>query len=63
MNSLIVSVTVEAIEFLVLTLYTVYLALLDHYTEAQCARLIKQMVCSVRYIHSKGIIHRGETKN
>ena len=29
-----------------------------HYTEAQCARLIKQMLCSVRYIHSKGIIHR-----
>lgn len=29
-----------------------------HYSEAQCARLIKQMLCSVRYIHSKGIIHR-----
>jgi len=29
-----------------------------HYTEAQCARLIKEMLCSVRYIHSKGIIHR-----
>lgn len=29
-----------------------------HYTEAQCARLIKQMSCAVRYIHSKGIIHR-----
>jgi len=29
-----------------------------HYTEAQCARLIKQMICSVRYIHTKGIIHR-----
>jgi len=29
-----------------------------HYTEAQCARLIKSMLCSVRYIHSKGIIHR-----
>lgn len=29
-----------------------------HYTEAQCALLIKQMLCSVRYIHSKGIIHR-----
>ena len=29
-----------------------------HYTEAQCARLVKQMLCSVRYIHSKGIIHR-----
>eukprot|EP00559_Dactyliosolen_fragilissimus_P001889 CAMPEP_0184864870 /NCGR_PEP_ID=MMETSP0580-20130426/16155_1 /TAXON_ID=1118495 /ORGANISM="Dactyliosolen fragilissimus" /LENGTH=1062 /DNA_ID=CAMNT_0027363801 /DNA_START=83 /DNA_END=3271 /DNA_ORIENTATION=+ len=29
-----------------------------HYTETQCARLIKQMLCSVRYIHSKGIIHR-----
>jgi len=30
-----------------------------HYTEAQCARLVKQMLCSVRYIHSKGIIHRN----
>lgn len=29
-----------------------------HYTEAQCARLIKQMICSIRYIHTKGIIHR-----
>jgi len=29
-----------------------------HYTEAECARLIKQMLCAVRYIHSKGIIHR-----
>jgi len=29
-----------------------------HYTEAQCARLVKQMLCSVRYLHSKGIIHR-----
>eukprot|EP00566_Odontella_aurita_P004014 CAMPEP_0113570380 /NCGR_PEP_ID=MMETSP0015_2-20120614/24932_1 /TAXON_ID=2838 /ORGANISM="Odontella" /LENGTH=1169 /DNA_ID=CAMNT_0000473145 /DNA_START=72 /DNA_END=3581 /DNA_ORIENTATION=- /assembly_acc=CAM_ASM_000160 len=29
-----------------------------HYTEAQCARLVKQMLNSVRYIHSKGIIHR-----
>lgn len=29
-----------------------------HYTEAQCARLVKQMVSSVRYLHSKGIIHR-----
>jgi calcium-dependent protein kinase len=29
-----------------------------HYNEAQCARLVKQMLCSVRYIHSKGIIHR-----
>lgn len=28
------------------------------YTESQCARLVKQMLCSVRYIHSKGIIHR-----
>ena len=30
----------------------------EHYNEAQCARLIKQMLCAVRYIHSKGIIHR-----
>eukprot|EP00594_Rhizosolenia_setigera_P010387 CAMPEP_0178971696 /NCGR_PEP_ID=MMETSP0789-20121207/20481_1 /TAXON_ID=3005 /ORGANISM="Rhizosolenia setigera, Strain CCMP 1694" /LENGTH=953 /DNA_ID=CAMNT_0020658821 /DNA_START=120 /DNA_END=2981 /DNA_ORIENTATION=- len=29
-----------------------------HYTEEQCARLVKQMLCSVRYIHSKGIVHR-----
>ena len=28
------------------------------YTEAQCARLVKQMLNSVRYIHNKGIIHR-----
>lgn len=29
-----------------------------HYSEAECARLVKQMLCSVRYIHSKGIVHR-----
>jgi hypothetical protein len=29
-----------------------------HYTEAQCARLVKQMLSSVTYIHNKGIIHR-----
>jgi hypothetical protein len=29
-----------------------------HYTEAQCARLVKQMLSSVRYLHSKNIIHR-----
>jgi len=29
-----------------------------HYTEAQCAKLVKQMVAAVRYLHSKGIIHR-----
>ncbi|CAB9519881.1 MAP kinase-activated protein kinase 2 (Fragment) [Seminavis robusta] len=29
-----------------------------HYTEAQCAKLIKQMVSAVRYLHSKGVIHR-----
>ena len=29
-----------------------------HYTEAQCARLIKQMLSAVRYLHSRGIIHR-----
>jgi len=29
-----------------------------HYTEQQCARLVNQMLCAVRYIHSKGIIHR-----
>jgi calcium-dependent protein kinase len=30
----------------------------EHYSEAQCARLIKQILCAVRYIHSKGIVHR-----
>jgi calcium-dependent protein kinase len=29
-----------------------------HYTEAECARLVKQMLCAVRYLHSRGIIHR-----
>ncbi|KAL7570218.1 hypothetical protein ACA910_020645 [Epithemia clementina (nom. ined.)] len=29
-----------------------------HYTEHQCARLVKQMLSAVRYLHSKGIIHR-----
>ena len=29
-----------------------------HYTEGQCAKLIKQMVSAVRYLHSKGVIHR-----
>jgi len=29
-----------------------------HYTESECAGLVKQMICSLRYIHSKGIIHR-----
>jgi Protein kinase domain len=29
-----------------------------HYTEAECARLVKQMLGAVRYLHSKGIIHR-----
>jgi len=29
-----------------------------HYNEAECARLVKQMLRSVRYIHSKGIVHR-----
>lgn len=30
----------------------------EHYSEAQCARVVKQMLSAVRYIHSKGIIHR-----
>ena len=29
-----------------------------HYNEGECARLVKQMLSSVRYIHSKGIVHR-----
>jgi hypothetical protein len=29
-----------------------------HYTEAQCAKLVKQMVSAVRYLHSKGVVHR-----
>jgi calcium-dependent protein kinase len=29
-----------------------------HYTEAACARLVKQILSSVRYLHSKNIIHR-----
>ena len=29
-----------------------------HYTEYECARLVKQMLSAVRYLHSKGIIHR-----
>ncbi|GKY90494.1 hypothetical protein MPSEU_000023200 [Mayamaea pseudoterrestris] len=29
-----------------------------HYTESECAKLVKQMLSAVRYLHSKGIIHR-----
>lgn len=29
-----------------------------HYTEGQCAKLVKQMLSAVRYLHSKGIVHR-----
>lgn len=29
-----------------------------HYTEAQCAKLVKQMLSTIRYLHSKGVIHR-----
>ena len=29
-----------------------------HYTEHECAKLVKQMLSAVRYLHSKGIIHR-----
>lgn len=29
-----------------------------HYTEGECARLVKQMLSAVRYLHSRGIIHR-----
>lgn len=30
----------------------------DSYTEADCVQLIRQMLSSIRYLHSKGIIHR-----
>jgi calcium-dependent protein kinase len=30
----------------------------NRYDEGECVRLVKMMVCGVRYIHSKGIIHR-----
>jgi calcium-dependent protein kinase len=29
-----------------------------HYTEAQCAQLVKYMLSAIRYLHSRGIIHR-----
>ncbi len=29
-----------------------------HYSESKCARLVKQMLSAVRYLHSKNIIHR-----
>lgn len=29
-----------------------------HYTESECARLVKQMLSSIRYLHSKNIVHR-----
>lgn len=29
-----------------------------HYTEGECARLVKHMLSAVRYLHSRGIIHR-----
>ena len=29
-----------------------------HFTEAACAKLVKQILSSVRYLHSKNIIHR-----
>lgn len=29
-----------------------------HYSEAQCAKLVKQMLSAVRYLHSKDVIHR-----
>lgn len=34
-----------------------------HYTEPQCARLVKQMLSAVRYLHSNGIIHRGASSS
>lgn len=29
-----------------------------HYSESKCAKLVKQMLSAVRYLHSKNIIHR-----
>jgi calcium-dependent protein kinase len=29
-----------------------------HYSGAQCAKLVKQMLSTVRYLHSKKIVHR-----
>jgi calcium-dependent protein kinase len=29
-----------------------------HYSEVQCAKLVKQMMSALRYLHSKGIVHR-----
>lgn len=29
-----------------------------HYGEAECARLVKQMLNAVKYLHTKGIVHR-----
>ena len=29
-----------------------------HYSEAECARLVKQISSAVAYLHSKGVIHR-----
>lgn len=34
-----------------------------HYTEGECARLVKQMLSAVRYLHSRGVIHRGKSYN
>ena len=28
------------------------------YTEIQCAKIVKQMMNSIRYLHSKKVIHR-----
>ena len=29
-----------------------------HYSESQCAKVVKQMMNAIRYLHSKKVVHR-----